>query len=114
MARHVYHLVAKDLWEQVGAGPYRAASLATEGFIHCSYEEQVAKSANRFYAEHDHVLVLTIDPALLTSPLRDEAATSGERFPHIYGPIDLSAVMQVQSLQRDAGGRWSFPKQARP
>ena len=106
--RKIYHLVSKQVWEQLGAGPYQADSLIAEGFIHCSYEEQVARSANRFYADHGELLVLTIDPALLTSPLRHEAATNGEVFPHIYGPIDRAAIVDVQALRRDANGRWAF------
>jgi uncharacterized protein (DUF952 family) len=105
----IYHLVPKQRWEQLGESPYEADSLASQGFIHCSYQHQVAVSANRFYAKEEELLVLTIDPAILTSPLREEEATSGERFPHIYGPIHRAAVVDVQSLHRDESGAWTFP-----
>jgi len=104
----VYHLVTPAAWEQAPADDYRAASLATEGFIHCSYAGQVAGSANRFYAGADELLVLAIDPQRLSQALRAEPAGSGELFPHIYGPINRSAVVAVRSLQRGADGRWAF------
>ncbi len=107
--RRIYHLVPKQVWDQLGAEPYQADSLVTEGFIHCSYAEQVARSANRFYADHAELLLLDIDPALLTSPLRDESSTGGEHFPHIYGKVDRAAIVDVQPLQRDAHGQWVFP-----
>ncbi len=109
MSRPVYHLALPHLWNGAGAEPYRADSLATEGFIHCSYADQVARSANRFYAQAEELLLLTIDPTLLTSPLREEPSADGESFPHIYGAINRAAVVNIQPLQRDSHDRWVFP-----
>src|SRR5205823_14603415 len=97
----IYHLAPKSTWERSGTGPYRAASLDTEGFIHCSYREQVEWAANRFYANETDLFVLQIDPGRLTSPVRAEGAGNGQRFPHIYGPIDRQAVVDVQVMRRD-------------
>jgi uncharacterized protein (DUF952 family) len=104
----IYHIVARAVWEQSAPGPYRAASLTTEGFIHCSYRDQVARIANLFYRDHTDLVALTIDPAKLTSPLRPEEV-GGERFPHVHGPIDRSAVVAVQALERTADGDWILP-----
>ncbi len=104
----IYHLVPRRVWEEAADQPYRAASLDSEGFIHCSFAEQVAGSANRFYAGEDDLLVLHIDPAWLASPLCEEASSSGEIFPHIYGPINRDAVVMAQPLARGADGRWQF------
>jgi uncharacterized protein (DUF952 family) len=104
----IYHIVSRIDWEQSAPGPYRAATLATEGFIHCSYRDQVASIANLFYRDHADLIVLVIDPALLTNSLRAEAV-GGERFPHVYGPIERSAVVAVQALERSADGDWILP-----
>jgi len=104
----VFHLVFPSAWQASPHEPYRAASLETEGFIHCSYAEQVAASANRFYAAADELLVLCIDPEKLGSPLKAEPAGSGELFPHVYGPINRDAVTSVRALARDAAGKWAF------
>ncbi|MBM4070839.1 MAG: DUF952 domain-containing protein [Planctomycetes bacterium] len=108
--RRVYHLVAKATWDQAPAGPFQVASLASEGFIHCSNQDQVARSANRFYAGQAELLLLCIDVDRLTSPLRDEPAASGELFPHIYGPINREAVMEVRPMERGPEGGWACPE----
>lgn len=106
--RVIYHLVPRSSWEKAQGAPYTAPSLATEGFIHCSGAAQVAGSANRFYAGERDMVVLQIDTARLTSELRDEAASNGELFPHIYGPIAHESVVNVLTLERGADGKWQF------
>ena len=106
--RIIYHLVPKAAWEIAPPGPFRAPSLESEGFIHCSNREQVARSANKFYADELEMLVLAIDPARLSSELRDEEGRPGELFPHIYGPIDREAIIEVIGLIRGPDGRWQF------
>jgi uncharacterized protein (DUF952 family) len=104
----VYHLVRRPRWEAQPEQDYRADSLDSEGFIHCSYAHQVARSANRFYADVEDLLVLEIDLNRLVSPLRAEPAGSGEVFPHIHGPINRAAVVNVRPLSRADGGAWVF------
>jgi glutathione S-transferase len=104
----VYHLVLPSNWSIGSDRDYAAASLAGEGFIHCSFADQVEASANRFYADAAEILVLRIDPARLRSPMKVEASGSGALFPHIYGPINRDAVTQVIALER-VEGRWVFP-----
>jgi uncharacterized protein (DUF952 family) len=106
--RPIYHLVLPSVWELNSAQPYRADSLATEGFIHCSFADQVARSANRFYAGATDLLILTIDSTRLASPIREELAANGEQFPHIYGPINRDAVSAVVPMTRGADGQWVF------
>lgn len=99
----IYHLAfAADWREAQRAGEYRVStrgrSLEEEGFIHCSRADQVAGVASRFYAGLDGLVLLTIDPDRLTSEVRYEAAPgSDELFPHVYGPIDVDAVVRVQA-----------------
>jgi uncharacterized protein (DUF952 family) len=104
----VYHLVLRSRWEARPDEDYRADSLDSEGFIHCSYAHQVARSANRFYAGAEDLLVLEIDLNHLVSPLRAEPAGSGEVFPHIHGPINRAAVVNIRPLGRDDAGAWVF------
>ena len=105
----IYHLVPPDVWEQTGVGPYRADSLATEGFIHCSYGEQVGRVANLFYADRPELLVLAIDPDRLGSSVRAEDPGTGELFPHVYGPLPTEAVTAVLPVARDTTGRLLLP-----
>jgi uncharacterized protein (DUF952 family) len=106
--RRIYHLVPRATWDNAPPGPYRVPSLESEGFIHCSNREQVAGSANKFYANESEMLLLAIDPDRLTSELRDEEGRPGELFPHVYGPINREAIVEEIRLERDAAGRWTF------
>ena len=106
--RRIYHLVPRATWENAPSGPYRAASLESEGFIHCSYRGQVAGSANKFYSDESEMLLLAIDPDLLNSELRDEEGRPGELFPHVYGPINREAIAEVIPLKRGSDGSWAF------
>jgi uncharacterized protein (DUF952 family) len=107
----IYHIIPRSTWEARLPGPYRAGSLDREGFIHCSYQRQVARVANCFYRDQPDLVALCIDTTRLRSPLRDEDSGAGERFPHVYGPIDEPAIVAVVPLVRAASGEWHFPAQ---
>jgi uncharacterized protein (DUF952 family) len=109
---HIYHLVTPAAWGQAG-DEYQADSLEGEGFIHCSFADQVARSANRFYAGAPELLLLHIDRGRLARPLRTEAAGTGELFPHVYGPINREAVVAVESLKRGPDGQWLWESESR-
>jgi uncharacterized protein (DUF952 family) len=69
----------------------------TEGFIHCSTAAQVESSGRRHFAGQAGLVVLEIDPEKLRWELRWEDS-HGEAFPHLYGPLDLDAVISVQTF----------------
>ena len=105
--RELFHIAVPEDWvaAQV-AGAYavstRGRTLADEGYIHCSFADQVAATAGRFYGDLDEVVVLRIDAGQLSSPVVVEDLTgSGEEFPHVYGPIDIHAVVEARSTRPD-------------
>lgn len=93
----IYHVVKTADWQQALArGFYAAPSLAIEGFIHTSKKEQVDGVVKRYYANQTDLLLLHIDESKLTAPLIYELAPSvDEEFPHVYGRINLDAVVEV-------------------
>ena len=97
-------------WDSaLAAGSYRAPSLGTEGFIHFSYAEQVGATANRYYGAIGGLQVLEVNPALVGSELRVEpSSTTGELFPHLYGPLPITAVVAIHPLERNATGDYTF------
>ncbi|MCW2496457.1 DUF952 domain-containing protein [Jatrophihabitans sp.] len=107
---NIFHIVSAADWDAaVAAGSYEADSLATEGFIHFSYAEQVAATANRYYRQLDGLQVLEVDPTAIPAELRiEESPASGEAFPHVYGPVPPAAVVAVHPLTRDAAGDYAF------
>lgn len=106
--RQIYHVLSPTDWDPNKLEPYRAASLAREGFIHCSNRDQVARVANLLYADQTDLAVLRIDADALGSPVRDEDPGTGELFPHVYGPIPRDAVLEVRPLCRGSDNQWVF------
>ncbi|CAN5643361.1 DUF952 domain-containing protein [soil metagenome] len=93
----IYHVVLPEVWEHFRTRPsYRAESLQSEGFIHCSYESQLEGVLKRYYSEVDRVFILSIDTAKLLPKLVEEPSTNGEMFPHIYGRINRNSVVEVK------------------
>ena len=108
--RRLYHITPRADWLRAQRrGEYRAASLHSEGFIHCSGKSQVVQVANRFYRDRRNLLLLVIDPARVNAVIRHERV-EGRRFPHIYGPLNLGAVVQVLPFPPSADGMFVLPR----
>ena len=101
----IYHVTTRAAWEQAqAAGEYRAESLATEGFIHCSELHQVDGVLQRYYQGVTDLVLLHIRASALEAKLIYEMAPSiNESFPHIYGPINLDAVEEVAPIPDQRG-----------
>jgi uncharacterized protein (DUF952 family) len=105
----IFHLLAPGTWP--AAGEYRAASLDTEGFVHFSFADQVAGSANRHYGDVDELVAIEVDPRRLDARVAvEDSYGSGTAYPHVYGPIPANAAVATHPLRRDAGGRWVFSR----
>jgi uncharacterized protein (DUF952 family) len=108
----ILHITLADRWTQAkNLGSYRSDTLATEGFIHCSTLTQVIGSANRFFKGLQDVVVLVIDRDRLTSELRYEGADPHNLFPHIYGELNIEAVVKAIDLETDTDGSFVMPKE---
>ncbi len=111
----IFHLALPADWAGAfDTGEYcvstRGMTLSEVGFIHCSTREQVQATANRFYGDVEQLVLLTIDPTLVPSPIVHETPAPGvdELFPHIYGPLPVAAVNQATFWQRASGATWSL------
>ncbi|HEY2166129.1 MAG TPA: DUF952 domain-containing protein [Jatrophihabitantaceae bacterium] len=94
--RPLFHIVDEQGWTLARAdGQLRPPSLLDEGFVHCSFAEQVPGTLARHFDGVAGLLVLEIDPAVLTAPIRLEDG-GGDTFPHVYGPIPVAAVTGEQ------------------
>lgn len=112
----ILHLALPEDWDDaVAAGEYRVStrgtSLESEGFIHCSFPRQVETVANLFYGDLDALVVLHVDPSRLESDVVVEPPFDGapDRFPHVYGPIPVDAVVAVTPWRRDTDRPWGDP-----
>ena len=106
---HILHVTTPEAWRRGAETPYyEAESLASEGFIHNCRPDQLRGVLGRHFAGHRALVLLVVDPARLTSEVREEESHD-ETFPHVYGPIDRAAVVSVLPIETDSTGRFSLP-----
>jgi uncharacterized protein (DUF952 family) len=106
----IYHITGGEEWERaLSVGTYQGDTLASEGFIHCSTAAQVVPVANAFYRGRTGLVLLCIDSAKVEAEIRYEKGEGEERFPHIYGCLDVSAVHQVLRFEPDGQGMFTLP-----
>ena len=99
------HLTARKTWdEQRNGSHYRPEPFETEGFIHCTDgEANVIAAGNRYYTSDPRPMVcLVIDDEKVEAEVRYEDPQG--IFPHIYGPLNIDAVIAVQSVDRKDDG----------
>lgn len=101
----IYHIVLPEAWSAFTGDCYEAASLDDEGFIHCSFAEQLDGVIGRYYKDAEKIVVLELDANKLSSKLVTEPSTGGEVYPHIYGPINRDAIISAtERSNRDQAG----------
>jgi uncharacterized protein (DUF952 family) len=116
----IFHITSKSEWREAQQrGEYIAPSLATEGFIHCSTKKQVLHVANAFYRGRNDLVLLKLDEEKISSEIKWEppaavgpapGISDSDKFPHIFGPINLTAVAAVLDFEPDpASGTFSLP-----
>jgi uncharacterized protein (DUF952 family) len=119
MSDMILHITSRSEWTAAQkAGQYVAPSFAKEGFIHCSTRAQVVPVAEKFYKGQTGLVILVIDPARLSSDVKWEppfdgapppGAPAADLFPHVYGAINLDAIVNVVAFEANADGSWTLP-----
>jgi uncharacterized protein (DUF952 family) len=115
----IVHLTSELAWERAAAaGELRVESLDEEGFVHCSTPDQIVEVATRFYDHQADLLLLYLEVDRLTAPVRWEPPThpdgsaqaeDHDLFPHVYGVINLDAVVHVAPLPLAEDGSYRWP-----
>lgn len=106
----IYHLVRNDALKTYQKdGVYAPPSLEKEGFIHCSTKEQVLATANRRFTGAKDLFLLVIDTNHVhTKIVFEDLRGTGEKHPHIYGKLPLSAIQTILPLLPNASGTFVF------
>jgi uncharacterized protein (DUF952 family) len=108
----ILHITQLQAWETAkNLGTYRSNTLDTEGFMHCSTTTQVIGSANRFFKNQTDLVILVIDIDRIQAEIRYEGGVASNLFPHIYGELNLDAVIQVIDFEAAANGEFRLPEQ---
>jgi uncharacterized protein (DUF952 family) len=104
----IFHIATAADWRRtLDTGTYTTSTvgrtLEEEGFIHASRRDQVQGVFDRYYRGlGEHLVLLTIDPARLDAELLVEAV-GDDTYPHIYGPLNRTAVIDASPLDRRGG-----------
>ncbi|MEK9677344.1 MAG: DUF952 domain-containing protein [Rhodospirillaceae bacterium] len=107
----IYHVCRKDEWEAAqAAGAYGGSSQDKEdGFIHFSGGDTLVESVAKHRASQDGLVLLTVDDQVLGAALKWEPSRGGLLFPHLYGELPVSAVIQADDLALSPDGSHVFP-----
>ncbi len=112
----VLHITHRTEWQAAASGDFYApSSLDADGFIHCSTFAQTVETANRYFANQQGLVLLCIDTDKVEAEVKYEAPAGVQdpraesKFPHIYGPLNLSAVLRVAEFAPNADGKFELP-----
>jgi uncharacterized protein (DUF952 family) len=107
----IIHITKRCDWEKAQpVGEYRSSSLYAQGFIHCSLPNQVVDVANYKFASQDGLVLLCIDETKLDAEVRYENLQGGIKlFPHIYGSVKFSAIIDVVDFKPQKDGKFKLP-----
>ena len=108
----ILHIVEKQAWRKAKQqNIYAPQSLHSEGFIHCSTPETVVEVANHLFRGQSGLLLLCIDLDKVEAQVLFERVGNQERwiFPHIYGALNVDAVVREVEFEPNAYGLFTLP-----
>lgn len=107
----LYKIMSRQDWETAQAkGIYEGSGAdRRDGFIHLSATHQVRATAQKHFSGIADLLLVSVAEDALGKSLKWEVSRGGDLFPHIYGPLPLSAVIEVNPLPL-VNGVHTFPE----
>lgn len=107
----ILHICTKNTWEEAKKIKlYEGDTLKTQGFIHCSKAEQVIEVANYLFKGRSDLILLVIAEKSVQAEIKYEDAGDGDLYPHIYGPLNIDAVIHVVDFPSNEDGDFELPK----
>jgi uncharacterized protein (DUF952 family) len=112
MVKTIYKICPEDLWREAEkARRFIGAPVdIADGFIHFSTVAQARETAAKHFAGQVGLLLVAVDGERLGDALKYEPSRGGALFPHLYGVLDLDAVIWVRALPLGADGLHEFPE----
>lgn len=111
----IFHITSKSEWEWAQRiGVYQPGSLEGDGFIHCSMVDQVIGIANKLFRGQMDLILLCIDDTRVTPLVKyEDLYQSRQLYPHIYGALNLDAIISVADLPPETNGTFVLPDEWR-
>lgn len=114
MEQIIYHIVIKsEFINQIKNNEYLPVRFEMDGFIHCTGDEKTLLSvANDYFLNsNEEILILRLKLDKIKSEVLFEAPApikgsgtshllANSLFPHIYGPLNLDAIMDIGLLTK--------------
>jgi len=92
----IYHITTAQDWESKRDEPgFIPVDYHKEGFIHCCSDTQLAGVLERYFNSKTGLVLLHLNELKLKAELKYEKSTNDEKFPHLYGPINHDAIIDV-------------------
>lgn len=103
MNEPIYKIIDADIWAAAEtAGEFTGVDIdVTDGFIHLSSAEQVTETLQKYFAGRTNLILVAVDGDMLGDSLKWEVSRGGDRFPHVYGSIPMTAVIETRPIQAD-------------
>ena len=80
-----------------------------DGYIHLSTAEQLQETLDKHFAGQSNLWLAAVDLEALGEAVKWEASRGGQLFPHIYGPLPLSAVTAYSEVHYEPDGALRLP-----
>jgi uncharacterized protein (DUF952 family) len=111
---NIYVLISgADYETAVATGKFASASLATDHFIHASPFNQLNRVANKYYKELANVRLMVTALSKVGPVVKWEPATGG-LYPHIYGELNMDAVLKAFPIAPNASGVFDLKREDFP
>jgi len=108
----IYHITTKKVFDKFKKTKfYKSVTFDTEGFIHCSPADKVRASALKFFSKEKEILLLCIDQnKVINEIIWEDSGNDNFLFPHIYGKLNIEAVIEIIEIISDEDGLFIFPE----
>lgn len=106
----LFHITTRDKWKQYQKdGNYEPESFESNGFIRCFTGDQIEDAANRLFPDKDEILLIVIDVSIIREEVKyKEDEETGEKFPHILGPLSINAVIDKIDIKAEDNGKFKI------
>lgn len=108
----IYKILPRAEWSAAqAAGRFDGSAVDhQDGYIHFSTAAQASETARRYFAGQADLVVLEIEGDDLGDALKWEPSRGGDLFPHLYGALDVGAVLAVHEAPPGADGVPETPR----
>ncbi|HEU0095367.1 MAG TPA: DUF952 domain-containing protein [Rhizomicrobium sp.] len=106
----IFKIVPRGEWEAASGDYHGSAHDRADGFLHFSTASQLPETLRLYYADQDDLMLVAVEADALGAALKwEHAASRGENFPHLHGPLTCDAMKWARLIAKDATGRFVLP-----